>query len=302
MKPVVYALFRLVRPLNLLIVAATLFVIRHFVLLPSFAPQTTSFDFFLLVLSAMLITGAGYVINDYYDRDLDPLNKPEKTYIPRPVSPVLALRYYWALIIAGFLPSLYLANHFGLWYLLLTYPITAASLWFYSFWAKKRPFVGNLVVAAFCAAVVYLPASIEWKNLPTSASANITWLILNTYAAFAFFSTLAREIIKDIEDIEGDRAIGCQTLPIALGVPFALGAVALCLAILGLGLIWTAHQFVLAGAAFNQKATALYAGSGLVAFFLLALFFFPKKEKAFFGQMSAALKIFMALGLGWLAL
>ncbi|MFP9190927.1 geranylgeranylglycerol-phosphate geranylgeranyltransferase [Natrialbaceae archaeon A-CW1-1] len=148
-----------------------------------------------------LAVGAGNAINDYFDREIDRINQPQRA-IPRgAISPRGALVFSIAL----FLGAVALA---------LTLPATAitiaainlVALVTYTEYFKGLPGVGNALVA-------YLVGS---TFLFGAAAVGDLWtaFVLFVLAAIA---TLTREIIKDVEDIEGDREEGLNTLPIAIG-------------------------------------------------------------------------------------
>jgi len=82
-------------------------------------------------------------------------------------------------------------------------------LWWYSNFLKRLPFVGNFVVAFLTAGSIAIP----WLLYPFAGKTNIL-----IYTIFAFFMTLVREIIKDMEDLKGDNTFGCKTLPIVWGL------------------------------------------------------------------------------------
>jgi 4-hydroxybenzoate polyprenyltransferase len=161
------------------------------------------FRFFLLSLSTVLIAAAGYIINDYYDIKIDTINKPRRVVIGR----MLRRRH------AMFTHSAFNALGIGLG-LLVGLKVAAVNLlaafvlWLYSNQLKRRPFIGNFTVALLTAAsllviILYVPRN---------------GFLVFTFALFAFFISLIREIIKDMEDLRGDATFGCQTLPIVWGI------------------------------------------------------------------------------------
>jgi 4-hydroxybenzoate polyprenyltransferase len=198
-------------------------------------PLLPDLQFFLLVCSTVLIAAGGYVVNDIEDVDIDRLNKPEHKRIVERIYPLpICWKIYWGITILGFGISLYLAFFVNDFLQLIIYPAAVFLLWAYSKWFKRQFLIGNLVVAGFCAFVAWvvlyaqnlatpIPSemsdvfdTIEQENFFYYASSVL--LVFNGYATFAFVSTLFRELIKDIEDVAGDKAQGCQTLPIVLGI------------------------------------------------------------------------------------
>ena len=204
---------RLIRLPNLLIVVLTQCLLNG--QLFEFTDHCLpSLQFGLLVLSTVLIAGSGYVINDIEDWEIDAVNKPEhKRIVGRVVTVAWANRFYWSLVGVGFAISLYLAIYIQDIVQLLLYPLAVGLLWAYSRWFKRQPLIGNVVVSFFCAFV----AGIVWyaqKNCLIESEEGSLFF----YMYLAFFSTLFREIVKDIEDVEGDTQGNCRTLPIVIGV------------------------------------------------------------------------------------
>lgn len=225
-------LLRLIRFPNLIIVALTQYLLHYLVIANALKaiqlePYLPSFQFFLLTLSTVLIAAGGYIINDIEDVEIDKINKPIHKQIVGRIYPLsMAWQMYGFTVILGFLISLYLAFYIHDFLQLWIYPIAVALLWAYSKWFKRMALVGNLVVSFFCAFVAWVVYYAQSLYHPTGAVAQqdytgfeiSTIFIFIVYAIFAFISTLFREIIKDIEDAEGDTLGDCHTLPILIGV------------------------------------------------------------------------------------
>jgi 4-hydroxybenzoate polyprenyltransferase len=239
------SIFRLIRLPNLVIVAVTQYALQYAILLPELVkiglkPLLPDLQFGLLACSTVLIAAGGYVVNDIEDVDIDRLNKPEhKRIVERVYALDFCWKIYWFLTILGFAISLYLAFFIHDFVQLAIYPAAVTLLWAYSKWFKRQFLIGNLVVAVFCAFVAWvvfyaqsLPQYVLGYSFDTfyslvpnySTIPDAAKTVFIGYAIFAFISTLFREIIKDIEDVTGDKAQGCQTLPIVLGVPKAKSA------------------------------------------------------------------------------
>lgn len=174
-------------------------------------------DLLVLVLVTMLIAGSGYVINDYYDYRIDQINKPENWIAGNqmPLKGVIKL-YCWVIGLGAFL-SLFLALRLSLLPFLFIYPISIGGLWWYSYALKCKPVIGNLWVSAFCAGVVMIVA------LPDLIGHNDSVISshLYYYAVFAFLVTWYRELVKDIEDKDGDQMMGCRTFVVRYGIPWS---------------------------------------------------------------------------------
>jgi len=175
----------------------------------------------LIFLTVFLVTGAGNAINDYYDRDIDKVNRPKRPIPSGRISPERACYYSLALFAAGCL-SASLVNQICL----LLAAFNSALLVLYARSLKATPLAGNVTVA-------FLTGS---TFLFGGAAAGMHGLFANQVPfLLSFLVSMSREIAKDIEDLAGDMAGGAKTLPIlagerpsaALAAAFALGAVVL---------------------------------------------------------------------------
>lgn len=194
------ALIRLTRLRNLLIIAVAQYFTAWYLI-----SHDTWYDTRLLILSlsTMIIAAGGYSINDYYDVKIDLINKPERVVVGKNLSRRQALLIHSVLSLTGTAMGFLLSWPIGL------VNFTAGFLlWLYSNALKRMPFVGNLAVALLTGLSVLV---VNLLFLP------IQTLVL-VYVLFAFFMTLIREIIKDMEDLKGDDTFGCRTLPIIWGL------------------------------------------------------------------------------------
>ncbi len=196
---------KFIRGINLFMVALTQYVTAIFLVgkRDTWTQVLTDKGFFLLVSATVMITAAGYLINDYYDVKIDFVNKPDRVVVGK------KLKRRW--VLAGHTALNFAAIGIGTF---LSWPIGATMfgasflLWLYSNQLKRLPLVGNLAVAALTGMTLVLVA--EYFQERT--------FIIACYAVFASFITLIREIIKDVEDRKGDERFGCRTIPIVYGV------------------------------------------------------------------------------------
>ncbi len=198
-------LLRLIRLPNLLFIILTQYFVRIFLIGPKEAWSSYLLDlrFFLLSLSTVLVAAAGYIINDYYDIKIDIINKPKRVVVGR------ILRRRWAMFAQMVLSVLGILLAFGIgWRIGLVTFVSAFLLWFYSNQLKRLPFTGNFTIALLTAASLFVVWLYDSKNE----------FLVYTFAFFAFFISLIREIIKDMEDVRGDATFGCQTIPIIWGL------------------------------------------------------------------------------------
>jgi 4-hydroxybenzoate polyprenyltransferase len=157
----------------------------------------------LLSISTVSIAAGGYIINDYYDVKIDYINKPDRVVIGRSIKRRYAILFHVVLSSSGILLGLYLS-----WRVAAVNVVSVFLLWLYSNNLKRLPFVGNLTVAFLTGLAVY--------NVDVFYRTQNSLIVI--YALFAFFMTLVREIIKDMEDLKGDNTFGCKTLPIIWGI------------------------------------------------------------------------------------
>ena len=169
---------------------------------------------FLLITSTIAAAAAGNVINDYFDRSSDAIDKPEKAAIVESIGPnKIKIVYLLCLLIAFGSAGLFDILLSAYW-LTIYQLVVSAFLFFYSYKLKKWPLVGNMTVALLCAvSLAIVVFAVDVCTGSTCVTGNEFWF----YVSFAFLVTLFREIVKDIEDMEGDRVAGCQTIPILFG-------------------------------------------------------------------------------------
>ncbi len=226
------AFLKLIRFQNLLIIAATQYMMRFLIIAPilavnGFEPQLDHLHFFLLVFSSIAITAAGYVINDYFDMKTDLLNRPSTVIVGKKISRRWAMILHIFLNTLGILTGIYLSWDAGMLGFGIAYIMAAGLLWFYSTTYKRQFLVGNLIVSIFTAVVPFVVVVFEVPLLNKAYGEimiargmdfDIILAWVGGFSFFAFLSTLIREIIKDVEDFEGDAAYGRNTLPIVLGI------------------------------------------------------------------------------------
>ena len=221
---------QLLRVGNLTFVAILLYVMEKWVATPllqleQFGELMPWWILTLLIVSVVGIAAGGYVINDYFDVKIDRINRPYNLVVTRIISRDAAMNLFYGLTAVGVIAGTVVAWWAHSWTLLFTYVVIPGLLWFYSASYKRMFLVGNLVVA-FASAIVPLLVAIAnadylhhlYQNaLAYSPIVGELYVWTGGFAAFAFLLTWVREIVKDIEDIEGDREMECRTLPIVWG-------------------------------------------------------------------------------------
>ncbi|MDG1331937.1 MAG: geranylgeranylglycerol-phosphate geranylgeranyltransferase [Crocinitomicaceae bacterium] len=228
-------LLRLVRPLNLIIIALTMYGLGWY-----FDPMegcscsyiVTDWPFFWLVFSTVIIAAGGNIINDYFDVRADRVNKPDRLIITKHVKKRTAIFMHWTINFIAFSIALYLSWIMDSFWYLFIHLFSINVLWFYSMYFKRRFLIGNVLIAALTALVPVLVgiffyqhnlSNSEWYNMklfPFNLEGSTPLIILYIslgLAIFAFLLNFAREIVKDLEDVEGDNKLSAKTLPIVWG-------------------------------------------------------------------------------------
>ena len=222
------AFLKLIRIENLLIIALTQCCIQYFVL-NDFVEYTkfTPFLFFISILSTTLIAAGGYIINDYFDVKTDKINRPETVVLD------VIIKRRWAMLLhivfnaIGLILGLYLALKCQNLKLVTFQILSIVLLWFYSTHFKKQLLIGNLVVSTLTATIPLLPLIYDFYFTPEinpfiieytkTIMKSLVYMVFG-YSLFAFLTSFAREVIKDMEDYKGDVQTGCKTMPIVWGM------------------------------------------------------------------------------------
>lgn len=247
------AFFRLIRWPNLFFIIITQVLFYSCILVPSVAGGNTLLHwniplklhplyFILLVTSSVCIAAAGYIINDYFDLNIDQVNKPASIVIQK------IIRRRWAIIWHLLISAIGVGIAFFLAWKLKNPVIGFANfgcvllLWLYSTTFKKQLLIGNVLISLLTAWVILV---IYFAELSVSRFAeplyrntiNSVFKYAIIYSSFAFIISLVREVVKDIEDREGDARYGCRTMPIVWGVPATKMFVMVWLFVLGSALV-----------------------------------------------------------------
>lgn len=305
--------FKLIRWSNLLIIALLMFIIRHFIFqagLPGlFSLQLDVFNFSLLVLSVVLIAAGGNIINDIYDQETDEINKPHKKIIGTHISETMGWVLYLLCTVLGIGIGYYLAHYFLQDNsFLLFHLISPALLWVYASNLKKTALIGNIVVALLAAFVPLAVLTFEygamlltyWDIIQMNVLGNpFQYMFDWTFylALFAFITTLIRELIKDIEDVEGDEQTQMKTLAVKMGIEKTTNAAVILSALTAVLLLVSALKFSLFE--HNRIAILVYQIIVLIGLIVLSITKLRKAEnKQQFHSISTLWKIIMLLGFG----
>lgn len=183
-------------------------------------PNLNPGNFFLLIVSSVLIAAAGYIINDYFDLNIDRINKPSRLIVQKIISRRWTILWHFFLSMAGVAIGFYLDLTTRVTLLGFSNLVCACVLFIYSMSLKKKLLSGNILISVLTAWTVLVVAWCEARFFFNPADINVHKIVRITflYTGFAFVISLIREAIKDMEDIEGDRRFGCKTMPIIWGI------------------------------------------------------------------------------------
>ncbi len=225
---IIAAFLRLVRSLNLLFIVITQALFQYAIVVPMFryhtySPALTHLDFSVLCLSSVLIAAGGYIINDYFDINIDRINKPGKIVVGKIIKRRWAIVWHMTLSLAGIALGFFVGWSAGVFWLGPANAACALALWFYSTTFKQKLITGNVLISLLTAWVVLVIGfATHYRiaiNVELYSTINASKLLRFTflYAGFAFIICLIREVIKDVEDMPGDIKYGCRTMPILWG-------------------------------------------------------------------------------------
>lgn len=216
------AIYHSIRPLNLLIAAITMSVAYYCILVPGndfegLGTSLNTFNFTLLVLSTVAIMAAGNLVNDLADVNGDRVNK--KRALVAGIGTTTAISWYTGLNLTGIFLAIWVCGESGNFYLLSLQLTAVVLLLFYSTHLKAIPLAGNLAISLLCATVPFIPLIYDKASLlPDAGTSHI---MISYLSIFAFILTLMREMVKDLEDAEGDEAEGVNTFSVVFGAEAA---------------------------------------------------------------------------------
>ena len=270
------SLVRISRPINLLLIAFAQGMTAYFLIETNAQglPVFQDYRLYLLLMATVLVTAAGYMINDYYDVKIDYINRPNTVVVGKGIKRrvILVLHSLFNFIAVGLgwavAPRIATVVFFA-----------GVLLWWYCNGLKRKPFIGNVAVAFLTCLSIYLIGYYYQKNE----------LFVFTYALFAFFLNLIRELLKDLEDRHGDQLHGSKTLPIVLGFR-KTKQVIYSIAITFVGAILTVTIQL------NNQLLYYYFGALGVVFCWFIWLIYRADRKEQFSQLSAFTKAIMLIG------
>ena len=305
-----WAFIKLTRPINLLFIGVNAYILKFV-----FENNWSSTDWFsnsdfvgwkhevlfaFMVLSMMSIAAAGNIINDYFDIKADRINKPNRTFVSRKLKKRWAIVTHWWFNSLGLMLALALA--YFKWNLFLFFIpfLTAGVLWSYSVKLKRMSLIGNIAVAFLTALVPFMfflfyYSSSDYFLLSAQRSNALKALVV--FLMFcAFILNLMRELIKDVEDLEGDKRMGCKTFPIVNGVrksQFLITAISAFFSVVLLMLVYAIYVHT------QTKAQLLLylIGTEAILGIVLCVLVWRSSEASWFNKMSNYVKLMMLIGI-----
>ncbi|MGB5317521.1 geranylgeranylglycerol-phosphate geranylgeranyltransferase [Eudoraea sp.] len=198
------SLFSIIRGYNVLVITLAQYLASVYILAPDLPLRQIIFDpnLFVLVLASALVISGGYIINSFYDSEKDLINRPHKTMLDRLVNQQTKLSAYF---VFNFL-AVFFASYVS-FRAVVFFSIYIFAIWFYSHRLKKIPVIGNLVSATLII-VPFFAILVYYRNFEP---------VIFVHAVFLFLIILAREVVKDLENIAGDMAQNYKTIPILYG-------------------------------------------------------------------------------------
>mgnify|MGYP003630884860 CR=1 FL=1 len=200
----VLSLFSVVRGYNILVIALAQYLASIYILAPNLPLHKVVFDvnLFVIVVASAMVIAAGYIINNFYDAEKDLINKPRKSMLDRLVSQRFKLTTYFVLNFFAVIATSYVS--FKAVFFFSSYIF---GIWIYSHKLKRIPFLGN-IISATLAITPFFVVFVYYKNFQS---------VIFVHAVFLFLLILAREMIKDLENLSGDIAQNYRTIPILYG-------------------------------------------------------------------------------------
>lgn len=311
---------RLIRIPNLAIIAATQYLMLYAILIPllnnlyvqsdagiikvpDLQPQLSDFQFLCLVLATILLTAAGYVINDYFDTKTDLLNRPDRVIVGKTISRRIAMTIHIILNVLGIGFGFYVSFSIGMPYLGFVFALVTGLLWFYSTTYKRQFLIGNILVAFLTSLVPFMVVVFEippllqnYNEILASYQTSLLHIVywIGGFSFFAFMTTLIRELIKDMEDSEGDRIIGRKSMPVVLGLKGTTFIIIVLIAITIIALLWVYLIYL------TDNLTLVYMVIGLILPMIFLVFQLIKatSQKGFHFA-SKLSKFIMLAGMGY---
>ena len=241
-------MIKLLRPLNLFILAITQLIVYYLFIVPyhdtaGIPLQLDTLDLFLLILAGVLLAATGYVINDYYDHDVDKISKTKFQF----ENTTNYLVVYTVLHILGLGSAVFLALRYGNISLSILYIAAAVLLYLYSYRLKSTILAGNVLVSVFTVLSIAILLIAEWPSIQILKDEHsllykefMTTMV--AFMVFCFLINLARELIKDVEDMQADAKYKLMTFPVKYGIGKSRSLILFFLGLLSISILYWSFQ------------------------------------------------------------
>ena len=285
---------KLTRWKNLLLIVYVFIIFKLFLFTAlNIATKLTLTQFIFLLLSVLFITAAGNIINNIYDIKSDTINKPNKVIVGKKITIETAKQWYKITNALGLILGIALCLNVEKPSYSFIFIATALLLYYYSKKLKSLPIIGNIVVSFLIAICVLILPFFDIDFSIKSSSQNLVTGIIKILAFFAFSLNLIRELVKDIEDVNGDYILKMKTLPILIG-RIRSRKLASFLCVIPIALLF----YIIINFSIAYKITVLY----LLLFTLVPLIYIAlklngTKKKSELHTLSSLLKIIMFSGI-----
>lgn len=301
------AFIQLIRWPNLLFIALTQTIFLYCIERPIFHNASVftnvhGWYFVMLAVASVCIAAAGNIINDYFDLNIDQINKPHKVIVDKIINRRWVIFWHLVLSFIGISLGFIIDINTPVKFLGLANLVSVIILFFYSVSLKKKFLIGNILISLLTAWVILVITYCETNHLlnvfkkgnslEVDKLSRLTFL----YAGFAFIISLIREIVKDMEDIEGDRTYGCKTMPIVLGLNATKVFVTVWLTVLIIAMLLVQFYVLQFGWWFWISASycLLFIIVPLIWIFIKLL---PAQTAAQFHTISTVVKVVMLMGI-----
>lgn len=291
--------FKLIRFQNLIMLAFMQLIFRYGFLEFSGVPLAmNNWQYTLLVIATVLIAAGGYLINNIFDQETDRINKPHDVIVGKKISESSAYNLYAALNIVGVAIGFYLANLIDKPGFAAIFIFTAGTLYLYASSLKQSLLIGNFIVSILCSLSLIIIGIFDLYPMvvpENSSLMSVTFKILLDYAFFCFIISLIRELIKDLEDVDGDYNTGMNTLPIVLGVSRTAKVVLALTIIPIIYIVYYVNTYYIANDLLIAAAYTLFFIIAPLLYFAIKLWS-AKKQKDF-NHLSLILKLVLLFGI-----
>lgn len=299
------AFFRLIRYPNLFFIALTQSLFYFCIIVPSFrsagiADPLGTEGLLYIIAASIFIAAAGYIINDYFDLNIDRINKPDKLVVDNLIRRRWAILWHLGFSLTGIILSVIVSYRLSNPIPALFNLATVLLLWFYSTTFKKKVLVGNIIISLLTGWVVLVlyvavnPVGLRPADTTSFKVITRVYKFAVLYGGFAFIISLVREVIKDMEDMQGDAKYDCRTMPIVWGLPSSKMFVAVWMIVLICSMVILQVYAMQLSWWWSVLYSIVFIITPLV---IILRRLFPAVEPAQFHELSTWIKIVMLTGI-----